>query len=116
MQVLLNLIGNAIKFTPGEGKITITAELDSSEWIQISVSDTGQGIGAAECEKIFSKFYQVAEIGKSKPRGTGLGLAISKALVELHGGKIWVQSDLNSGSTFFFTLPLTPPKNLAHAR
>lgn len=116
MQVLLNLIGNAIKFTPGEGKITIATELNSSEWTQVSVSDTGQGIGAAECEKIFSKFYQVAEIGKSKPKGTGLGLAISKALVELHGGKIWVQSDLNSGSTFFFTLPLTPPKNLAHAR
>jgi signal transduction histidine kinase len=115
MQVLLNLIGNAIKFTPGEGKITIITEQDSSEWTQVSVSDTGQGIGAAECEKIFSKFYQVAETGKSKPKGTGLGLAISKALVELHGGKIWVQSDLNSGSTFFFTLPLTPPTNLAHA-
>jgi signal transduction histidine kinase len=72
--------------------------------MQVSVSDTGPGILPHERERIFDKFYQIAQNGESKPKGTGLGLAITKALVELHGGKIWVESEPGSGSLFYFTL------------
>src|SRR5262249_48281109 len=92
-QVLMNLIGNAIKFTQPQGRITVSASSDGAEWAQVSVNDTGPGIAAEECQKIFQKFYQVSEEGGPKPKGTSLGLAISKALVELHGGKIWVESE-----------------------
>jgi len=104
-QVLTNLIGNAIKFTPPHGKVTVSSASTATGWVRISVSDTGPGISAIEREKIFDKFYQVAENGEPKPKGTGLGLAISKTLVELHGGKIWLESEPTSGSTFYFTLP-----------
>jgi signal transduction histidine kinase len=106
-QVLINLIGNAIKFTPPQGRVTVSASRDGTEWAQVSVNDSGPGISADECQKIFQKFYQVAESGAPKPKGTGLGLAISKALVELHGGKIWVESEEGRGSTFSFTLPVS---------
>jgi signal transduction histidine kinase len=106
-QVLMNLIGNAIKFTPPQGRVTVSASKDGTEWAQISVNDSGPGISADECQKIFQKFYQVFEGGGPKPKGTGLGLAISKALVELHGGKIWVESEEGCGSTFSFTLPVS---------
>jgi signal transduction histidine kinase len=106
-QVLMNLIGNAIKFTPVRGSVTISASRNGSDSVQVSVSDSGPGILPAEREKIFAKFYQIAQVGEAKPKGTGLGLAICKALVELHGGRIWVESEVNRGSTFYFTLPLT---------
>jgi signal transduction histidine kinase len=108
-QVLMNLVGNAIKFTPPQGRVMVSASKDSAEWAQVSVNDNGPGISAAECQKIFQKFYQVSEDGGPKPKGTGLGLAISKALVELHGGKIWVESEQGRGSTFSFTLPVSAP-------
>jgi signal transduction histidine kinase len=108
-QVLMNLIGNAIKFTPPQGRVTVSASRDGTEWAQVSVNDNGPGISAEECRKIFQKFYQVSEGGGLKPKGTGLGLAISKALVELHGGKIWVESEEGRGSTFSFTLPVSAP-------
>ena len=104
-QVLMNLIGNAIKFTPPHGHIAVVTTRNGSEWVKISVADTGPGIPAEEREKIFDKFYQVAAPGAQKPKGTGLGLAISRSLVELHGGKIWVESEPNHGSVFSFTLP-----------
>jgi signal transduction histidine kinase len=104
-QVLTNLIGNAIKFTPARGKVMISSASNDIEWLRVSVSDTGPGIAAEEHERIFDKFYQVAENGAAKPKGTGLGLAIAKTLIELHGGKIWVKSEPNQGSTFYFTLP-----------
>jgi signal transduction histidine kinase len=106
-QVLMNLIGNAIKFTPPQGRVMVSASRDSTEWAQVSVNDSGPGISAEECQKIFQKFYQVPESGGMKPKGTGLGLAISKALVELQGGKIWVESKEGCGSTFSFTLPVS---------
>jgi signal transduction histidine kinase len=106
-QVLMNLIGNAIKFTSPQGRVTVSASSDGVEWAQVSVNDNGPGISVEECQKIFQKFYQVAEVGGPKPKGTGLGLAISKALVELHGGKIWVESEPGRGSTFSFTLPVS---------
>jgi signal transduction histidine kinase len=109
-QVLMNLIGNAIKFTPAQGRVAVSASRDGKESVQVSVSDTGPGIAADEAEKIFDKFYQITRNGGPKPKGTGLGLAICKALVELHGGKIWVESEPNGGSHFCFTLPLSAPQ------
>ena len=111
-QVLVNLIGNAVKFTPPEGKVTVVLEKNDNDYVQISVADTGPGILPEETNKIFSKFYQVTNIAKQKPRGSGLGLAISKALVEMHGGKIWVESEVGRGSTFYFTLPAQQPFKL----
>jgi signal transduction histidine kinase len=104
-QVLMNLIGNAIKFTPAQGRVTVSAARDGNESVYVSVTDTGPGIAPEEREKIFDKFYQIAQTGETKPKGTGLGLAICKALVELHGGHIWVESEINHGCTFSFTLP-----------
>lgn len=117
-QVLTNLIGNAIKFTPPYGSVTVSSASNDADWVRVSVADTGPGISADERERIFEKFYQVAENGGPKPKGTGLGLAISKTLVELHGGKIWVESEPGRGSTFYFTLPASASgegKSPAHA-
>jgi signal transduction histidine kinase len=104
-QVLMNLIGNAIKFTPIQGRVTISASRNGEGNVQVSVSDTGPGVPAGEKEKIFEKFYQITEAEGTKPKGTGLGLAICKSLVALHGGKIWVEPEPTGGSIFYFTLP-----------
>jgi PAS domain S-box-containing protein len=104
-QVIMNLIGNALKFTPSLGRITVAIECNGDGWVQVSIADTGPGIPRSEAEKIFDKFYQVASADRHKARGTGLGLSISKSLVEMHGGKIWMESEVGRGSTFFFTLP-----------
>ena len=109
IQVLMNLIGNALKFTPTGGKVTIAVTKNSAAWMQISVTDTGPGIPAEEVNKVFGRFYQIGQAGTQKTQGTGLGLAISKALVEMHGGKIWVESEAGKGSTFSFTLPAEQP-------
>jgi PAS domain S-box-containing protein len=111
-QVLINLIGNAVKFTPQNGKVTVALEKKGDDYVQISIDDTGPGILPEEKNKIFSKFYQFADIDKQKPKGSGLGLAISKALVEMHGGRIWVESEVGKGSTFYFTLPARQPFTL----
>jgi signal transduction histidine kinase len=108
-QVLMNLIGNALKFTPAQGKVTVSTSRNGGESVQVSVSDTGPGVPADEKEKIFAKFYRIAEANGENSKGTGLGLAISKALVEMHGGKIWVESEPGRGSTFSFTLPVSGP-------
>jgi signal transduction histidine kinase len=108
-QVLMNLMGNALKFTPLHGKITVAVERNGSEWVQVSVTDTGPGIPSEEVNKIFDKFYQISQVTDWKAKGTGLGLAISKALVETHGGKIWVEWGEDRGSTFSFTLPAQQP-------
>jgi signal transduction histidine kinase len=110
-QVLTNLIGNAIKFTPTQGRVTVSASRNGHESVQVSVSDTGPGVPPDEKEKIFARFYRVAEVNGENSKGTGLGLAISKALVELHGGKIWVESEASRGSTFSFTLPVSSPQS-----
>ncbi len=104
-QVLINLVGNAIKFTQGSGTITIRV-IDEAATVQFSVIDTGVGIPTEDVPKLFQKFHQLKPMtGGSGSQGTGLGLAISKRLVELHGGNIWVTSILGQGSTFSFTLP-----------
>jgi signal transduction histidine kinase len=108
-QVLMNLLGNALKFTPTQGHITVAIARDVAGWVQISVADTGPGIAAEEVEKIFDQFYQVAHVGTQRPHGTGLGLAIAKALVEMQHGRLWVESVVGCGSTFVFTLPVQPP-------
>jgi two-component system sensor histidine kinase VicK len=103
-QVLDNLIGNAIKFSPQGGTITLRLE-DAGEMLQVSVSDTGIGIPEEQVERIFERFYQVDGSATRKFGGAGLGLAIVKRIVEAHGGRIWVKSQLGLGSTFSFTLP-----------
>ena len=103
-QILLNLLSNAVKFTPEGGRISITAnKIDSG--VEISVSDTGIGIPPAEQPMIFEEFRQVGGNYAHKKEGTGLGLTLAKKFVELHGGKIWVESEVGKGSTFTFTLP-----------
>src|SRR5215813_2766700 len=104
-EVLTNLLGNAIKFTPVSGKITLSLVNNGGDWVKVSVADTGPGIPSEEAVRIFDKFYQVSQTEKQKAKGTGLGLSIAKALVEMHGGKIWVESAAGKGSTFCFTLP-----------
>jgi signal transduction histidine kinase len=104
-QVLTNLVGNAIKFTPARGRISITLQANGNESVRVSVADTGPGISAEEKDRIFDEFYQVIRPGEKKSRGVGLGLPIARKLVEMHGGKMWVESELGKGSIFYFTLP-----------
>jgi len=103
-QVLLNLLSNAIKFTPEGGRIEVRARCHDRV-AEVSVTDTGVGIAPEDQAAVFEEFRQVGTTSK-KVEGTGLGLAISRRFVELHGGRIWVTSQLGSGSTFSFTLPL----------
>jgi signal transduction histidine kinase len=103
-QVLLNLVGNAIKFTDS-GEIVIKAGTNNGEF-NLSVSDTGPGISTADQAKLFQEFQQSDNSITRKKEGTGLGLAISKRIIEMHGGKIWIESQLGRGSIFFVTLPI----------
>jgi signal transduction histidine kinase len=133
-QILLNLVGNAIKFTPDGGHVSVTARLldqwsgesvDSSgpihqstsppihgtdDWVEVAVSDTGPGIPPDEHERIFVEFQQVQTARTlGKPEGTGLGLALARRFVEMHGGRIWVSSQVGKGAVFTFTLPMGRP-------
>jgi signal transduction histidine kinase len=133
-QILLNLVGNAIKFTPEGGAVLVSARranwstsqvVDSSrpldhstvrpidgdgEFVEIAVADTGPGIPPEEHERIFLEFQQVkTSTDVAKPEGTGLGLALARRFVEMHGGRIRVESEVGRGSTFTFTLPLEGP-------
>jgi signal transduction histidine kinase len=108
-QVLTNLIGNAVKFTPNRGQVTMTVNATKDEWLQVSITDTGPGIPPEETGKIFDEFYQMSRPGRDKSKGVGLGLAISKKLVEMHGGKIMVESVVGRGSQFSFTVPAHDP-------
>jgi len=102
-QVIFNLLSNAVKFTPEGGSVDVWATRVNGE-VRVSVCDTGPGIAPGDQERIFEEFQQT-EAGLEQREGTGLGLALSKRLVELHGGRIWVESEPGSGSTFTFTLP-----------
>jgi signal transduction histidine kinase len=106
-QVLLNLLSNAIKFTPEGGRVGVHAGLVDGV-AEISVSDTGVGIAPEDHEAVFEEFRQVGTDYAKKHEGTGLGLTLSRRFVELHGGKIWVKSQLGQGATFTFTLPVKP--------
>jgi signal transduction histidine kinase len=102
-QVIFNLLSNAVKFTPAGGSVDVrTAQVNGE--VRVSVADTGPGIAREDLDRIFEEFQQT-EAGLEQREGTGLGLALSKRLVELHGGRIWVESEIGEGSTFVFTLP-----------
>ncbi len=110
IQVVINLISNAVKFTT-KGSIECAARLKDGE-ILVSVKDSGVGIAPADQPKVFEKFKQVGDTLTDKPKGTGLGLPICKEIVEHHGGRIWVESQIGKGSTFFFTIPVPGVANL----
>ena len=102
-QVVYNLLSNALKFTPAQGSVSVTAT-SGDDGTRIRVADTGIGIPGDEQDAIFEKFYQ-AHSPSAVHEGTGLGLAIAKRMVEQHGGRIWVESEVGAGSRFFFTIP-----------
>ena len=102
-QVLLNLLSNALKFTPEGGRIDVRAGLVDG-MAEISVADTGVGIAPEDQEAVFEEFRQVGT-SVAKQEGTGLGLTLCRKFVELHGGRIWVDSQVGVGSTFTFTIP-----------
>ena len=109
-QVLGNLVGNAMKFTPRGGAISVRAAALASE-VWFSVSDTGEGIPTHACERIFDRYGNARE--RDVPGGLGLGLFIAKSIVAAHGGRMWVESKVGSGSTFFFTLPVLAPSEFS---
>jgi signal transduction histidine kinase len=108
-QVLDNLIDNAIKYSPPEKEIMISAEKSDNE-LFISITDQGPGIPAGELSKIFERMYRIEQRLYSGANGIGLGLYICQRLVQAHGGRIWAESTPGQGSTFKFTLPLTTTK------
>jgi signal transduction histidine kinase len=102
-QVIFNLLSNAVKFTPPGGAVDVsTSRVNGEVWV--SVADTGPGIAPEDRERVFDEFQQT-EAGIAQREGTGLGLALSKRFVELHGGRIWVETEVGKGSTFVFALP-----------
>ncbi|HEY3416252.1 MAG TPA: ATP-binding protein [Armatimonadota bacterium] len=110
-QIITNLLSNAIKYSPSGGVITVRA-VDEGTQFCISVSDQGMGIPAEHLEKIFQRFHRVHSGDSQRVGGTGIGLFLTKNLVDAHGGIIWVDSTLGKGSTFFFTVPKSPPEGL----
>jgi len=105
-QVIFNLLSNAVKFTPEGGQVDVSASRVNGE-LRVSVADSGPGIAPEDRDRIFEEFQQT-EAGAQQREGTGLGLALSKRFVEMHGGRIWCESEVGRGSTFEFTLPLRP--------
>jgi len=108
-EVLQNLLDNAIQYTPSGGKIAVSASSDGNE-VTFTVSDTGIGIPQVDQPRIFERFYRVDVARSREVGGTGLGLSIAKHLVEAHGGRIWVESEVGQGSQFHFTVPVFPPQ------
>jgi signal transduction histidine kinase/CheY-like chemotaxis protein/ligand-binding sensor domain-containing protein/heme exporter protein D len=113
IQVVINLISNAVKFTE-RGSVTCRA-VERDGGVVVSVIDTGMGIAPADQPKVFERFKQVGDTLTDKPKGTGLGLPICKEIVEHHGGRVWVESELGGGSTFSFTLPAKSERAAASA-
>ena len=108
----MNLISNAIKFSPAGSKVTVGAARDGNE-VRFSVADHGRGIPADKLETVFERFGQVDASDSREKGGTGLGLPISRSIVHQHGGRIWVESEVGTGTTFSFTIPAlaTPSAN-----
>jgi signal transduction histidine kinase len=105
IQTLTNLLSNAIKFSPPNSTITLTAELQNN-YVLFQLNDQGRGIPADKLETIFGRFQQVDASDSRKQGGTGLGLAICHSIITQHSGRIWAESVLGEGSTFYFTLPM----------
>ncbi len=105
-QILTNLIQNAVKFTPTGGEVLVESQVRKDGLVQTCVSDTGCGIPPHELDKVFERFFR-GESAPAEARGTGLGLTITKSLIEMHGGRIWVESVIGKGSRFFFTMPIS---------
>src|SRR5436853_2268505 len=112
-QVLLNLVGNAIKFTD-KGEVAIRASATNGAFT-VAVCDTGAGIPAADQARIFQEFQQADSSITRKKGGTGLGLSIAKRIIEMHGGRLWVESDLGRGSIFAFTVPVKVEQQVGQA-
>jgi len=104
-QVLLNLLSNAVKFTPDGGTISVRARRRDGE-VEVAVRDTGIGIAPEDQAKVFEEFQQVGKPSDRSREGTGLGLTLAKRFIELHGGRIWVESEVGAGTTFTFAIPL----------
>jgi signal transduction histidine kinase len=111
-QIMLNLLSNAVKFTPDGGHVAVHARANADS-IEIAVSDTGIGIAPQDHEAVFEEFRQVGRDYADKQEGTGLGLALARRCIELHGGRIWLESTPGKGSTFTFTLPVCPSARAA---
>jgi two-component system phosphate regulon sensor histidine kinase PhoR len=105
-QLLLNLLHNAVKFSPAGSTVTVSAREDGSE-VVIAVRDEGPGIPRADLERVFERFYKVDRARPRSAGGSGLGLAIARHIAEAHGGRIWVESEEGRGSTFFVALPVS---------
>jgi signal transduction histidine kinase len=108
IQVLTNLVTNAHKYTPAGGHITISAEKSEEAFVLVAVKDTGLGIKPEEQNKVFYKFFRSSDPETRRAPGTGLGLNIARNLIELHGGRIWLESQYRQGTTFYFTIPTAP--------
>jgi len=107
-RIFINLISNAIKFTPQGGTITVSAHLNN-DTVKVEVADTGIGISQKDIDQLFDEFYRVDNKINQNVKGTGLGLPLAKKIVEAHGGKMWITSQLKKGTIFHFTLPLKQP-------
>jgi two-component system phosphate regulon sensor histidine kinase PhoR len=108
-QAVYNLVENAIKYTPSEGRVSIRARTEPENLV-FEVEDSGIGIPAEDLPRLFEKFYRGRQREARAQHGTGLGLAIVHSIADSHGGKVWVESELGRGSTFFLQIPLTQPK------
>jgi signal transduction histidine kinase len=105
LQVLLNLINNAVKFSNENSEIKVFCKHYSDKYVLIGVKDSGVGIAKEHFETVFEKFKQTDNVLKRNVGGTGLGLPICKNIIEYHGGRIWVESEIGKGATFLFTIP-----------
>ncbi len=110
-QLFLNLVGNAVKYTPENGEVSVQLARLNNNQIQVEIKDTGLGIPADDLPHIFDKFYRVRTEDRANIKGTGLGLAITKSIVEAHAGEITVESEVNRGTTFRIVLPVNQPEN-----
>jgi signal transduction histidine kinase len=106
-QVFDNLIGNAMKFSPNGGTVQVSLT-EEAGYIRVAITDQGIGVPSDKLDRIFERFYQVDGSARRRFGGTGIGLAIVKRIVDAHKGRIWVESEVNRGSTFYFTLPKAP--------
>jgi signal transduction histidine kinase len=105
LQVIKNLVSNAVKYSPEGGEIVCAARQEGG-MLLISVRDQGMGIALAERERIFEQFYRIDDSEKRIPGGIGLGLALVREVVRAHGGRVWLESEVGAGSTFYFSLPI----------